>query len=115
MIFARSHGDDVPAGDGRRVMTAAERAELRDEVTRWLFFDPDTGPASLAFACVCLGLHAGALRERLWRKFGSDIKARSVPGMVELPARISRRCQRSSRTTAIRLDPTLQKRIRQEG
>jgi hypothetical protein len=34
MILARSHGDDVPAGDGRRVMTAAERAELRDEVTR---------------------------------------------------------------------------------
>ena len=34
MIFARSHGDDVPAGDGGRVMTAAERAELRDGVTR---------------------------------------------------------------------------------
>jgi hypothetical protein len=31
---AVAHGDDVPGGDGGRVMTAAERAELRDGVTR---------------------------------------------------------------------------------
>ena len=120
MIFARSHGDDVPAGDGRRVMTAAERAELRDEVTRWLFLTLTPGsqawplPASV-WACTpvrcesgCGASSAATSRRAVCREWSSFQPG--FPGAASAQAGLRRsgwiqRCKSVSARKARRNEP----------
>ncbi len=65
------NGDTIPS-DGRKI-TRAERRELLNQTSEWLFGGEDDGVGSLSYCCAVLGLNADAVRERLRR---TDVKTR---------------------------------------